>query len=110
MKESDTEGLATHGGPESCVGDSRGRGEAWTGVRVGGAMEPRNQSSWGAHAVEGTEGNTAAGVKREPVGGPTRSENPGMHGNSMRENREIPRTPAGLITGRAAQGRLRPHA
>jgi hypothetical protein len=31
-----------------------------------------------------------------------------MHRTSMRENREIPRSPVCLIVGRAAQGRLRP--
>ena len=30
-----TEGLAIHDGPESCVGDPRGRSEALTGVRAG---------------------------------------------------------------------------
>jgi hypothetical protein len=33
-----------------------------------------------------------------------------MYGTSMRENREVPRLPVGVITGRAAQGRPRPHA
>src|SRR5438874_11070387 len=36
------EGLAIHGGPESCVGVPRGRSEALTGVRAGSAIEPRN--------------------------------------------------------------------
>jgi hypothetical protein len=43
MEELYAEGLATHGGPESCVEDPRGRGEALTGVRAGRAIEPRNQ-------------------------------------------------------------------
>jgi hypothetical protein len=42
MEELYVEGLATHGGPESCVDDLRGRGEALTGVRAGRAIEPRN--------------------------------------------------------------------
>jgi hypothetical protein len=42
MEELYAEGLATHGGPESCVDDPRGRGEALTGVRAGRAIEPRN--------------------------------------------------------------------
>ena len=42
MEELYAEGLATHGGPESCVDDLRGRGEALTGVRAGRAIEPRN--------------------------------------------------------------------
>jgi hypothetical protein len=33
-----------------------------------------------------------------------------MHGISMRENREIPRSPVGLISGRVAQGRPRSQA
>ena len=41
---------------------------------------------------------------------PARSENHGMYGNSMRENREIPCSPVRLITGQAAQGTLRRHA
>jgi len=45
------EGLATHGGPESCVAVRKGGGEALTGVRAGGAIEPRNQGVQGADAV-----------------------------------------------------------
>src|SRR5215210_5876206 len=33
-----------------------------------------------------------------------------MHGISTRENREIPRSPGGLIAGRAARGTLRRYA
>lgn len=43
MKELYVEGLATHGDPESCVDDPRGRGEALTGARAGRAIEPRNE-------------------------------------------------------------------
>jgi hypothetical protein len=42
MEELYVEGLATHGGPESCVDVPRGRGEALTGARAGRAIEPRN--------------------------------------------------------------------
>ncbi len=45
MEELYAEGLATRGGPESCVDDPRGRGEALTGARAGRAIEPRNQKS-----------------------------------------------------------------
>jgi hypothetical protein len=54
-----------------------------------------------------SEGNIAGGVIRESPGDPARSENQGMHGISMRENRESPRPPVQLITGWAAQGTLR---
>ncbi len=40
MEELYAEGLATHGDPESCVNDPRGRGEALTGARAGRAIEP----------------------------------------------------------------------
>lgn len=35
MEEPYTEGLASHGGPESCVGRREAAGEALTGVRIG---------------------------------------------------------------------------
>jgi hypothetical protein len=60
--------------------------------------------------LELAEGNTVHGAIREPWSGPARSKNLGMYGISMRENREVPWPSVRLITGRAAQGRLRPHA
>ena len=41
---------------------------------------------------------------REPLADPARSENQGMYGTSVRENRESPCLPVRLISGRAAQG------
>src|SRR6266705_5946079 len=61
----------------------------------------------GAGAVPIAEGNTAGGAMRESPADPARSENQGMYGTSVRENRESPCPPAWLITGRAAQGTLR---
>ena len=110
MEESDAEGVAIHGGPESCVGDPRGSSEALTGVRAGRAIEPRNQCNQGAHVVSLAEGNIADGAVREPSADPARSKNLSMYGVPMRENREIPRSPAQPINGRAAQGRPRPQA
>jgi hypothetical protein len=40
---------------------------------------------------------------RESPADPARSENQGMYGTSMRENRESPCPPVWLITVRAAQ-------
>ena len=42
MEELYAEGVATHGGPESCAGVREGVGEALIGVRAGRAIEPRN--------------------------------------------------------------------
>jgi hypothetical protein len=107
MEELYIEGVATHDGPELCVGDPQGRSEALAGVRAGRAIEPRNGLIRGAHAVSSAEGNIDSGVIREPLADPARSENHGMYGNSMRENREDPCSPDGVITRRAAQRTLR---
>ena len=57
-----------------------------------------------------SEGNIAGGAMRESSADPARSENLCMYGIFTRENREIPRSPVPLNTGRAAQGRPRPQA
>ena len=54
-----------------------------------------------------SEGNIAGGVMRESPVDPARSENLCMYGIFMRENREVPLSPAGVMAGRAAQGTLR---
>jgi hypothetical protein len=104
MKELYVEGLAIHGGPESCVGVRKGGGEALTGVRAGWAIEPRNNGNRGADAVEMVGRQHRWSRYRERSAGPVRSKNLGMCGVSMRENREIPRSPAQVITGRAVRG------
>ncbi len=43
MRELYIEGVAIHGGSESCVVVREDGGEALTGVRAGWAIEPRNQ-------------------------------------------------------------------
>ena len=62
MKEPYVEDLASHGGPESCVGDPRGRSEALTGVHAGRLLSLENSIVQGADAVVGAEGNIAGGV------------------------------------------------
>ena len=110
MEELCIEGLATHGDPESCAVAREGGGEALTGARAGQAIEPRNHRVRGADAVYGSGRQHRQWCYREPLVGPARSETLCMYGTSMRENREVPRSPVRLITGRAAQGRPRPHA
>ena len=110
MRELYIEGVATHDGPESCGGAREDAVEALTGVRAGRAIEPRNHPDRGADAVP-TSGRPYRQQRyREVLADPARSENLRTYGISMRENREIPRPPAPLITGRAAQGRPRPRA
>jgi len=74
------------------------------------AIELRHPGIRGADAVTRAEGNIEVSARREPTADPAESKNQGMYRNSMRENREIPRSLVRLITERAAQGRLRPQA
>jgi hypothetical protein len=110
MGEPYIEGVAIHGGPESCVDVCEGGGEALTGVRAGRAIEPRNHRVRGADAVYGSGRPYRQQRYRELLAGPARSENLCMYGTSMRENREIPCSLVRLISGRAARGRPRPYA
>ena len=110
MEELYTEGLATRGDPEPCVDVPRGCGEASVGARAGQAIEPRNHGIRGADVVYGNGRQHRQQRFREVLVGPARSETLCMYGTSMRENREVPRSPVRVITGRAAQGRPGPHA
>ncbi len=69
MKTPDIEGVAIHGGPESCVGDPRGRSEALTGVRAGRAIEPRNPHSGVPTLLELRKATSRAALSRA-VSGP----------------------------------------
>lgn len=97
MEEPHIEGVATHGGPESCAGAREGVGEALTGVHAGWAIEPRNPWSRGADAV-GKGGRQHRRQRyRELSSGPARSVNLCMRGSSIRENGEIPWLPVLVV-------------
>jgi RNA-directed DNA polymerase len=102
MREPYVEDIASHGGPESCVGDPRGRSEALTGVHAGRLLSLENSSVQGADAVVGAEGNIAGGVIasrwRALRGRRTRARARAPHA----ENREISRSP--LLAGDARAG------
>jgi hypothetical protein len=110
MEELYIEGLATHDDREPCAGAREGAGEASVAARAGQAIEPRNHRVRGADAVYESGRQYCQQRYREVLAGPARSENQGMYGTFMRENREIPRPPVWVITGRAAQGTLRRYA
>ena len=110
MEELYVEGLAGHDGPGSCAGACEGAGEALTGVRAGGAIEPRKAGVRGAGAVSVSGRQHRRQRQRKLAADPARSQNLCMRGTSRRENREIPWLPVRVIAGRAAQGRLRPRA
>jgi len=94
MKESNIEEIANHDGPESCADSRKGGGEALTGVRAGWAIEPRNQRFEGADVVNRGGRQHRWPRDREQSSDPARSKNLCMYGISMRENREVPRSPA----------------
>jgi hypothetical protein len=77
MQEPCIEGVATHGGPESCVDVREGVGEALTGVRAGWAIEPRNKWVRGADAVAKGGRPHLWQRYRELSGDPARSWEPG---------------------------------
>lgn len=65
MREPYAEGLATHGGPESC-GDAReGVAEALTGVHVGRVLSRERSRTQGAEGVGLPEGNTGDPARGE---------------------------------------------
>jgi len=103
MEELCAEGLATHGDPESCVDDPQGRGEALTGARAGRAIEPRNVNPGCRRCPRGGRQHCQRRY-RELLAGPARSENQGMCGTSVRENRESPCPPAWLVTRAGRSG------
>ena len=99
MKESYGEGLATHTGPESCVGAGDCAGEALTGERAGRPSSreinaPRKRVLRGADAVEVGGRRNRVCRSRKARRDPARSETPSMHGSISRGNREIPRLSA----------------
>jgi hypothetical protein len=103
MEELYVEGLATRGGPESCVASREGRGEALTGVRAGRAIEPRNPTS-GCPRCPNSGRQHPWSRYREWPGDPARSGNHGMYGTSMCENRESPCPPARMVCGAGRPG------
>ena len=97
MKESYVEGLASYGGPESCVHIRKNVGEALTGVRAGRVLSrvihaPR-RVLWairGAEAVETCRRPHRGCRIGEAAPDPARSETPSRRGNISHGNREIP--------------------
>jgi len=94
MKESYGEGVATHTGPESCGAAREGGVEALTGVRAGRVLSRERTLLRGADAVGGCGRPHSAHRYREMRRSPARSETPCTYGNTSRENREIPCSPA----------------
>jgi RNA-directed DNA polymerase len=90
MKESNTEGIANHSGPESCAGTSNGVCEALTGVRTGWELSLENPDELGADAVKRSGRQHLLYRHCEIQQDLAWSQTPHMYGNSMHGNREIP--------------------
>jgi hypothetical protein len=109
MKESYIEVLATHGGPEPCVGDPRGRSEALDRGARRPAIEPRNAFGRGADAIVDDGRQHRWRRFREPSADPAGSENP-LHACDLlmlRTGRSHDHPPV-VMEGRVVRGRPRP--
>src|SRR5437763_16583581 len=84
------EGVATHDGPEPCVGVCEEGGEASVGVHVGRAIEPRKNLGSGCRRFQIGGRQYRRQRYRELPAGPARAKNLCMRGVSMREDREVP--------------------
>jgi len=91
MKESYRKGIANRPDPESCAGRRKLSGEALTGAQAGRILSCAiNLVGLVPTPFREAEGHVGGGDRRESLSNPTQSKNPGMFGNSMRENRETP--------------------
>ena len=87
MKEPYNEGVASHIGPESCLDDPRGHGEALTGESTGGLLSSENTKSRKPILSKCGEGNTVrSAMQAADCSGGVRE--PGMCGHSPHGNRE----------------------
>lgn len=106
-KESDIEGVAIHGGPESCVSYPQGGDEALTGGAQAGLLSREITSPRVPTSLVRAEGNIAGGVRRKSPADPARSENQGRCASSMRENRESPALPVAEIKPAGRSGKAK---
>ncbi len=81
MRESYSEGLASHTGPESWAGARKGAGEALTGVHAGQVSSCEINRSGMPTLSPQAEGNTLQSDRGEFCGGPAQYETLCMCGN-----------------------------
>jgi hypothetical protein len=93
MKVLYIEGLAIHGGPEPCVGCSRGRRRSVGRGCAGWAIEPRNHGFGVPTPSKQAEGNIAGGVIASRRGTPRGRRTWACTEVSVFENREVPWSP-----------------
>lgn len=107
MKVRHRKGVATHPGPESCVGARKGAGEALTGEPAGQPLSREIGKSGAPTQLSYAESHTEGGVTREPSPGSTRSKTLSMWGSPSHRNWEISSasTAGSPARGRVGEGR-----
>ena len=109
MKVPDSEGVANHTVPESCVRNGReARHEALTGERVGQPLSRDRKRSWVPTLSQRRKAKRRGAPARVPRR-PGVVRDPGMHVRSLSGNREISR-PASCSTGLVRIGKARSHS
>ncbi len=102
MKESYSEVLAGHAGPESYADDGNIVGVATTGVHAGQVLSSVNRFIPRVDTVQTVEGSITAGATGKCAANAAESKTSSMCGNFKRENREIPSAPWRRRQGRPA--------
>ena len=106
MRESYSEGVASHTGPESCVGARKDDGEALTGERAGRVLSRERNLLRDADAVRRSGRPHRVHRYREVCQSPARSETPCTCADTSRGNREVPGLPrAAVALGRIGKSR-----
>lgn len=106
MQVRNVEGVATHNGPESCVGAGNRVGEALTGERAGRVLSREIEQLRGADAVEEGGRPHPTGRQREARRNPARSETLCTRGSTAFGNRESPWSPAAMsVAGRVGKSK-----
>ena len=103
MEELYVEGLASHDGPESCSGAGNDAAEAFDRGMHGRGIELRDHSIRGADAVQMKRKATRWASLCEMLVGPAQSKTRRTCRTFLRENREIPTSPA--LATQVASGR-----
>ena len=106
MKVRYRKGVATHPGPESCVGAREVVGEALTGEAAGQPLSREIGKSGVPTPLSYAEGNTKGGATREPLEDSTRSKTLSMRKSPfVQELGDLASARSQSGVGRAGEGR-----
>jgi len=100
MKQSYGEGVANHTGLTLCVAVRKVSHKALIKGCTGQPLSREINLPWGADTVRRCGRPHRASRQRERRPNPARSQTLSMCTNNLRENREIPWSPAGSVAGR----------